>query len=100
MTIAAGQARFLSLTARKADIEYSLMNISQRRMTLSYQAGSIFSKKISTTSPMAAMIQEADKRLELEQKQLETQLKAATAEVDSVRKLVDNNTKKEFKLFS
>lgn len=116
MTIAASQARFLSLTARKSNIELKLTQISERRMRLSYQSSSIFTNQInsynsssssdSSSSYSSALyeaqterIQQQDLQFELQQNQLETQLKTVSAEHESIQKLIDNNAKNEFKIF-
>ena len=120
MGIASPGLRLLSITAYKSNLEYRITTLSQRRQRLSFQAGQMASsmgnmymnstqgnsRSYGMASRMAAseqqqkMINEMDKRLELEQKNLETQHKAVTAEYESVQKLLDNNIKREFKLFA
>lgn len=47
-----------------------------------------------------APIQAEDKRLEMDSKNLETQYKAITTELDSVKKIIDDNINKTFKIFA
>ncbi len=105
MTIAAAQARMLTLTMYKSDLEYRLMNISNQKQALAMQSAAYaqaYSEAGGTDSlennPYMLAIQYRDKALECEQKTLETQQKAAAADLESVEKLVDNNVKKDFKL--
>ena len=105
MTIAAAQARMLTLTMYKSDLEYRLMNISNQKQALALQSAqyaAAYSEAGGTGSldddPYMSRIQYMDKALEAEQKTLETQQKAAAADLESVEKLVDTNVKKDFKL--
>ncbi len=47
----------------------------------------------------SAKVQALDKQLEIDQQQIETQHKAVTTEVDSVEKIIKDNTEKSFKTF-
>ncbi|MBQ3312111.1 hypothetical protein IJG72_08545 [bacterium] len=51
MGLAASQARFLSLTARKSNIEYEGQQINQQRTALSNQSASYYSSMLSLTVP-------------------------------------------------
>ena len=48
--------------------------------------------------PYMLAIQYQDKALETEQKTLETQQQAASTDLESIKKLVENNVKNDFKL--
>ena len=105
MTIAAAQARMLSLTMYKSDLEYRLMSISNQRQALSLQSSNyaaLYAAAGGTGSldndPYMLQVQYMDKALEAEQKTLETQQKAAASDLESIEKLVDSNIKKDFKL--
>lgn len=105
MTVAAAQARLLSLTMYKSDLEYRIMNISNQKQALALQSAAYaqaYAEAGGTDSlennPYMLAIQYKDKALETEQKTLETQQQAAATELESVEKLVENNIKKDFKL--
>ena len=105
MTIASAQARILSLTMYKSDLEYRLMSISNQKQALSLQSANyaaMYANAGGTGSlendPYMLQIQYMDKALEAEQKTLETQQKAAASDLESVEKLLDTNVKKDFKL--
>ena len=105
MTIASAQARLLTLTMYKSDLEYRLMSISNQKQTLALQSANYAAQYANCggtgsleNDPYMLSIQYMDKALEAEQKTLETQQKAAAADLESVEKLVDNNVKKDFKL--
>jgi hypothetical protein len=108
MGIAIGNARLLTLVNRKNDIEYRMMTLSNRRQTLAYQTSAIAQKLASADlnqnlsqayEAQMASVQQNDKVMELEQKNLETQQKAVTTEYESIQKLLENNVKREFKVF-
>lgn len=48
--------------------------------------------------PRVKQLQAMDSYLELQQKNLETQQKAATSELESMQKILDTNVKKDFTL--
>lgn len=105
MTVAAAQARMLTLTMYKSDLEYRLMDLQNQQQALAMQSSAYataYSEAGGTGSlendPYMLAIQYKEKALEAEQKTLETQQKAAAADLESVEKLVDNNIKKDFKL--
>lgn len=110
MAVAAAQARMLTLTMYKSDLEYRIMNISAQRQALStqsqaystaiyqqYQEAGLDAPDLSN-DPVLAGIQAQDSYLEQQQKTLETQQKSVTSDLESVEKLVDTNIKKDFKL--
>ena len=105
MTMAAAQARMLTLTMYKSDLEYRLMSITNQKQALAMQSSAYaaaYAENGGTGSlendPYMLAIQYQDKALETEQKTLETQHQAAAADLESIEKLVDNNVKKDFKL--
>ena len=53
MGMAASQARYLALTARKSNIEYEGQQINQSRMALSSQSANLFSKMLGMSVPTA-----------------------------------------------
>ena len=58
MGLAASQARFLALTARKSDLEFNGQQVNQQRMILSDQTQTLFTeflgKKVPTPYPIDA----------------------------------------------
>jgi len=69
-----------------------MQQISQRRLMLALQAQSVINNQSAQ-----AQLQALDKALELQLKTCETQEKAVTTEVDSVKKIIDQNIEKSFK---
>ena len=105
MTIAAAQARLMTLTMYKSDLEYRMMSISNQKQALALQSAAYaqaYAEAGGTDSlendPYMLSIQYQDKALEMEQKTLETQQKSADANLESVQKILDNNIKKDFKI--
>ena len=105
MTVAAAQARMLSLTMYKSDLEYRLMSLSNQEQTLSLQSANYAAAYASAggtgsleNDPYMLQIQYMQKALEAERKTLETQQKAVSTNLESIEKLVDTNIKKDFKL--
>ncbi|MBO5947475.1 hypothetical protein J6Q66_01410 [bacterium] len=96
MTMCALNARLLSLTMYKSDLEYKILSITNRRQIIAYQTAAL--ADLDFESDEMSQLQAIDQIYELEQTNLETQQKAVTAEFDSVQKLLDNNIKKDFKI--
>lgn len=97
MTICAVNTRLLTLTMYKSNLEYSIMNISNKRQNIAYQTSSLIGADWEN-DPNVKKLQLMDQQLELQQKNLETQQKASAAELESMQKLLDNNVKKDFTL--
>ena len=108
MTIAALNCRMLTLTSYKADIEFRLQRIMEKRQYLSYKSIGIASQKSTAMQnedeyaqyileQQENQINALDKIFEMDQTNIETQQKAASTELESIQKLLDNNIKKEFK---
>ena len=108
MGLAASQARFLMLTARKSDLQMQGQAIHQARMALSNMMSQLINGQANLTPDNPAMIQlqkrieaiqQIDKRLELMLKRLETQEEEVKTEVDVTKRLIDDNIKNTFKTF-
>jgi capsule polysaccharide export protein KpsE/RkpR len=108
MGFAASQARFMSLTARKSDLELQGQFINQSRMQLANITGNLFtiSSNLEPESPEAqqlqariAAIQAVDKSLELQLRRVDTQHDAVQTEIDAVRKVIGKNIESTFKTF-
>lgn len=97
MTICAVNANLLQATLYKSQLEYSIMNISNKRQQIAYQTMQL-SDADWEKDPRVKQLQAMDSYLELQQKNLETQQKTAAAQVESFQKLLDSNTSKDFKL--
>ena len=122
MGLAANQARLNVLTARKSDLEYRLILISNQTQRLTAEKSSEINEKakalntymegndqkVSFTETVAFMnyekamneLEAAQNRLDVQQKSLETELKAVSSEQEEVSKLVESNTKKSFAYFN
>ena len=96
MTMCALNARLLSLTMYKSDLEFKILCITNRRQKIAYLTSGMLDSDME--SPEMQRLNAMDQIYELEQTNLETQQKAVTAEFDSVQKLLENNIKKDFKL--
>jgi len=108
MGFAASQARFMTLTARKSDLELQGQFINQSRMQLANITGNLFtiSSNLEPESPEAqqlqariAAIQAVDKSLELQLRRVDTQHDAVQTEIDAVRKVIGKNIESTFKTF-
>jgi capsule polysaccharide export protein KpsE/RkpR len=108
MGFAASQARYMSLTARKSDLELQGQFINQARMQMANISGNLFtiSSNLEPESPEAqqlqariAAIQAIDKSLELQLRRVDTQHDAVQTEIDAVRKVIGKNIESTFKTF-
>jgi len=108
MTVAALNCRMLTLTSYKADIEFRLQRIMEKRQYLSYKTIGIASQKSTAMQKedeyaqyileqQENAINALDKIFEMDQTNLETQQKAASTELESIQKLLETNIKSEFK---
>lgn len=108
MGFAASQARFLTLTARKSDLELAGQFINQARLQLANITGALFtiSSNLEPESAEAqqlqariASIQAIDKSLELQLRRVDTQRDAVQTEIEAVRKVIGKNIASTFKTF-
>ncbi len=108
MTVAALNCRMLTLTSYKADIEFRLQRIMEKRSYLSYKTIEIAEAKSTAMreeneyaqyclEQQENAIQAMDKIFEMDETNLQTQQEAASTELESVKKLLGNNVKNEFK---
>jgi len=109
MGLAASQARYLVLTARKNDLELSGQQINQSRLELANIANDLFntSTNLEPDSTKAIQlqlrinaIQSLDKGLELQLRRVDTQQQAVQTELDAVKKVIDKNIELTFKVFA
>lgn len=109
MGLAASQARFLQLTARKSDLEFQGQLINQQRMTVAYKSETLISG-LNFLDPTTAAYQsklteidsihQIDQRLEIELENIDTQQQAVQTEIEAVKKVIDKNIDLTFKTFA
>jgi DNA repair ATPase RecN len=109
MGLAASQSRFLSLTARKTDLELTGQQINQSRLQLANATNDLFNIA-ATLDPDATeaiqlqqrinALQSLDKALELQLRRVDTQQQAVTTEIDAVKKVIDKSIDLVFKAFA
>lgn len=109
MGMAASQARFLLLTARKSDLEFTGQQINQSRMQLSNITNMLFTvaANLDPDSPEAIRIQlrinalqSVDQALELQLRRVDTQQRSVQTEIEAVQKVIDKNVSMTFKTFA
>src|SRR5262249_10654407 len=107
MGLAASQARFLALTARKSDLELSGEQINQSRAQLSNITNELFMLYSEAMDDgqkdvlqfRIAALQSVDKMLEQQLRRVDTQRDAVQTEIDAVNKIIDKNIEMSFKTF-
>lgn len=108
MGLAASQARFLLLTARKQDLELAGQQINQSRLQLANITNRLFTLAVNLEpdSNSAVQIQlriqalqSLDKALELQLRRVDTQQEAVQTEIDAVTKVINKNIAFSFKTF-
>lgn len=108
MGLAASQARFLALTARKSNLELDGQQINQSRMQLANVTNQLFTvfTNLEPDSPEAIQIQlrisalqSLDKALELQLRRVDSQQQAVQTEIEAVQKVIDKNIDMSFKTF-
>jgi DNA repair ATPase RecN len=109
MGLAASQSRFMTLTARKTDLELTGQQINQSRLQLANQMNELFNigSTLDPDSNEAIQIQlrinalqSLDKALELQLRRVDTQQQAVTTEIDAVKKVIDKTIDLVFKAFA
>lgn len=109
MGMAASQARFLALTARKSDLELNGQQINQSRLQLANVTGALFtilsnlepeSSEAQQLQARISALQEIDQLLELQLRRVDTQQEAVQTEIEAVQKVIDKNIAGTFKTFA
>ena len=109
MGLAASQSRYLSLTARKSDLELTGQQINQGRMQLANLTNDLFntattldpdSKEAVKIQLRINSLQRLDQTLELQLRRVDTQQSAVSTELDAVKKVIDKNVDLTFKVFA
>jgi DNA repair ATPase RecN len=109
MGLAASQARFLDLTARKIDLELVGQQINQSRLQLANVTNDLFNVSTSLDPNNEDSIkiqmrinalQQLDQSLELQLRRVDTQHAAVQTELDAVKKVIDKSIDLTFKTFA
>ncbi|MEW5820568.1 MAG: hypothetical protein AB1782_10290 [Cyanobacteriota bacterium] len=109
MGLAASQARFLLLTARKSDVEMQGQRINQERLAIANAVGMLFnaqsnldpdSRESQQLQARIESLQQIDKALELQLRRVDTQQQAVQTEIAAVQKVIDKNIDMSFKTFA
>jgi len=117
MGLAASQARFLQLTARKSDLEFKGQQVNQERTINAHnmeqlieqmQAAAQVNGDGDLVNPSLYYTIQAeletkhsiDQQLELELKNVDTQHQEVQTEVDAVGKVIDKNIDMTYKTFA
>lgn len=109
MGLAASQSRYLTLTARKSDLELTGQQINQSRLELANATNDLFNNATSLDpdTPDAIRIQlrinalqSLDQALELQLRRVDTQQSAVQTELEAVKKVIDKNVDLTFKTFA
>lgn len=112
MGVASNQARLMTLTSRQHDLELRAQSISAQKMIMAMEsqsvattytnalnAGSDSSTALGSYTAAMAEISAAEKLLDLELTQINTEHEAVKTEYDSVKSLISDNTDKSFNIF-
>lgn len=112
MGMSGSQSRLLMLTARLSDLELqaqAIQNSKIRNSVLSMEAASNYADALyygdtsdATTASYEAYCRELevqDKLFDMELKNIDTEHTACQTEVDSVKKVIDKNIERTFKVF-
>jgi hypothetical protein len=87
------------ITAQKADVEYWLAVISEKRTRITNQISELQSGEaaVSMDDPTIVNLQAVDKQLELEQNKYESVQQSLSTQLESYEKLLQNNIKREMR---
>ncbi len=85
------------LTAQKADVEYWMSVIAEKRTRITNQIADLQAGEDSQSmqSPLINNLQAVDKQLELQLSKYESVQQSLAAQLESYEKLLQNNIKKE-----
>lgn len=109
MGLAASQSRYISLFARKSDLELTAQQITQSRMQLANVTNDLFNvmtRLDPNTSDAIKLqqrinaVQQLDQSLELQLRRVDTQQQTIAAELESIKKMIDKNIELVFKTFA
>lgn len=109
MGMAASQARYLLLTARKSDLEFTGQQINQSRTQLANITNQLFTVAtgLDPDTDEAIQIQlrinavqSLDEALELQLRRVDTQQKTVQTEIEAVQKVIEKSITLTFKTFA
>lgn len=89
MSLAASQARLIMLTRYKSDMEYEMGMITQEQEELVFK-----SQQCSEDPDAVAFFHYQSRDLELQLKNMDTQMKVITQDCESTQKMVDDGAKR------
>ena len=102
-----GNGRFTSVRFENDSITYTLNmetitddDAYQDAMNQYYYENAKYDKTIQDINAKTSIIQHEDQQLELRLKQLDTEQKALSTEIDAVSKIIKDNIDNSFKTFS
>lgn len=90
-TFCALNAGLLAQTQYLSMLNYSVMQITNKRQNIAYLTLQLAGA--DTEDPRFAQLQAQDNYLEIQQKNLETQIQTASAQVKALEKIVQQNSK-------
>ena len=96
MGIACPQLSVFMYVAQRNDLEAQIARISESRAILSYELNNLMRNEEWYKDPRVKLVQIKDNNFDMEQKRLETNLKAVVTNLEAQEKLVSNNVKEEF----
>lgn len=112
MGMSASQVRLLTLTARMSDLELEAQQTSNAKIRLSQKteditaayvaalaAGTNVDGATATYNAQITVIQSQDKLFDLSLNQINTEHSSMQTEYDSVKKVIDKNVERSFKIF-
>ncbi|MDD3419274.1 MAG: hypothetical protein PHE78_01595 [Candidatus Gastranaerophilales bacterium] len=87
------------ITAQKADVEYWMAVISEKRTRITNQISELQSGEaaVGMDNPIIVNLQAVDKQLELEQSKYEAVQQSLSSQLESYEKLLQNNIKREMR---
>lgn len=128
MGLAASQARYVMLTAKKSNLEFTGQQINQERTILSDQTQDLYDAVLLLDTPDPALVetdpaayqaqqdayeseynqinaeietyQQQDRQLEINLRNVDTSQQAVQTEIEAVQKVIDKNIEQTFKTFS
>lgn len=99
MAFLAVQLNVCRMTSQKADVEYWMSIISEKRTRITDAISSLQAGEgaLALDDPSILRLQKIDKALEIQLKKYESIQQALSTSLDSYAKLLQNNIKREYK---
>lgn len=96
MAICGPQLSIFALVSRRSDLELAITQISQRRQIVTMQLQELMNQDEWYKDSNVKLLYLQDDNFDMQQKKLETDLKAVNSNLEAQEKLLDNNIKKDF----